>query len=95
MVISNPPYIANNFILEKNIIEYEPKSALFGGKVGDELLKQIILDTKKREIKFLACEIGYDQKKSLSKFMDSLGITNYNFYQDLAGLDRGVLISFK
>ena len=33
MVISNPPYIADDFILEKNVIDYEPSSALFGGRV--------------------------------------------------------------
>ncbi|SHO80365.1 Protein-N(5)-glutamine methyltransferase PrmC, methylates polypeptide chain release factors RF1 and RF2 [hydrothermal vent metagenome] len=93
MVVSNPPYIANDFKLEKNVVDYEPSSALFGGRVGDELLKQIILDTKSRGIKFLACEMGYDQREPLSKFMDSLGIIDYKFYQDLAGLDRGFEVS--
>ncbi len=89
MVVSNPPYIANDFKLEKNVVDYEPSTALFGGRVGDELLRQIILDTKARDIKYLACEMGYDQKEPLSKFLDSLGIKDYNFYQDLAGIDRG------
>jgi len=29
----------------------------------DELLKKIILDVKGRDIKYLACEMGYDQRK--------------------------------
>ncbi|MDQ7083643.1 MAG: peptide chain release factor N(5)-glutamine methyltransferase [Sulfurovum sp.] len=62
LVVSNPPYIANDIILASNVANYEPKEALFGGRVGDELLKQIIVDVKARGIGYLACEMGYDQK---------------------------------
>ncbi|MGB3750954.1 MAG: HemK/PrmC family methyltransferase, partial [Arcobacteraceae bacterium] len=41
MVISNPPYIADDYKLPLNV-KYEPSNALFGGNVGDELLKNII-----------------------------------------------------
>lgn len=94
LVISNPPYIANDFELEKNVNDYEPHSALFGGKVGDELLKQIILDAQKHKVKFLACEMGYDQKEPLTTFMQNHHIGNFEFYQDLAGLDRGFVVEF-
>jgi len=94
LVVSNPPYIAEGFKLEKNVEAYEPSTALFGGRVGDELLKQIILDTHKRGVKYLACEMGYDQKAPLSSFMDAHAISNYSFYQDLAGLDRGFVVEF-
>lgn len=94
LVVSNPPYIANGFELEKNIKDYEPHSALFGGEVGDELLKAIILDTQKRGIGYLACEMGYDQKESLEKFFAQHAIDRFEFYQDLAGLDRGFVVRF-
>ena len=94
MVVSNPPYIAEDFILESNVLDYEPKEALFGGRVGDELLKQIILDVKAREIKYLACEMGYDQKEPLQAFVNKFGVKSINFYKDLAGFDRGFLIEF-
>jgi len=94
LVVSNPPYIAEDFLLESNVIDYEPKEALFGGRVGDELLKQIILDVKERGIKWLACEMGYDQKESLSAFVNELGVKSIQFYKDLAGLDRGFIIQF-
>jgi release factor glutamine methyltransferase len=41
MTILNPPYIAKNYILPTNV-KYEPSNALFGGDIGDELLKDII-----------------------------------------------------
>lgn len=95
MVVSNPPYIAEDFLLESNVVDYEPKEALFGGRVGDELLKQIILDVKARDIKYLACEMGYDQKEPLQELVNNIGVKSIKFYKDLAGFDRGFVIEFK
>lgn len=94
LVVSNPPYIAEDFILQSNVVDYEPKEALFGGSVGDELLKQIILDVKARGIPYLACEMGYDQKEPLQAFVNEVGVKSIEFYKDLAGLDRGFMIVF-
>jgi len=94
LVVSNPPYIAEDFLLESNVIDYEPKEALFGGRVGDELLKQIILDVKERGIKYLACEMGYDQKEPLQDFVNEIGVEYIKFYKDLAQFDRGFIIKF-
>ena len=94
LVVSNPPYIAEDFILESNVVDYEPKEALFGGRVGDELLKQIVLDVQKRGTKYLACEMGYDQKEPMTEFFNKIGVKSYKFYKDLAGFDRGFVIEF-
>ncbi|HID19137.1 TPA: peptide chain release factor N(5)-glutamine methyltransferase [Candidatus Bathyarchaeota archaeon] len=94
LVVSNPPYIAEDFLLESNVVDYEPKEALFGGRVGDELIKQIIMDVKSRGIKYLACEMGYDQKEPLQEFVNEIGVKSIQFYKDLAGLDRGFVIEF-
>ena len=94
LVVSNPPYIAEDFLLESNVVDYEPKEALFGGRVGDELLKQIILDVKARGIKYLACEMGYDQKEPLQEFVNKIGVKSIKFYKDLAEFDRGFIIEF-
>jgi release factor glutamine methyltransferase len=95
LVVSNPPYIAEDFLLESNVVDYEPKEALFGGRVGDELLKQIILDVKQRGIKWLACEMGYDQKEPIQEFVKEVGVEYIKFYKDLAGFDRGFIIQFR
>ena len=95
LVVSNPPYIAEDFLLESNVVDYEPKEALFGGRVGDELLKQIILDVKARDVKYLACEMGYDQKEPLQAFVNEVGVKSIKFYKDLAGFDRGFVIVYK
>jgi release factor glutamine methyltransferase len=95
LVVSNPPYIAEDFLLASNVVDYEPKEALFGGSVGDELLKQIILDVKERGIKYLVCEMGYDQKEPIGSFVNEVGVKSIKFYKDLAGFDRGFVIEFK
>ena len=94
LVVSNPPYIAEDFLLESNVVDYEPKEALFGGRVGDELLKQIILDVKEKGVKWLACEMGYDQKEPITSFVKEIGVQSIKFYKDLAGFDRGFIIQF-
>ncbi len=93
MCISNPPYIANNYKLPSNV-KYEPSNALFGGNIGDELLKRIILDTNANKIKFLLCEMGYDQQKSLTVVLDTFNTKKVEFYKDLDGFDRGFEVEF-
>ncbi len=95
LVVSNPPYIAEDFLLASNVIDYEPKEALFGGRVGDELLKEIIMDVKHRGIRYLACEMGYDQKEPLQAFVNEIGVEYIQFYKDLAQHDRGFVIKFR
>lgn len=92
LVFSNPPYIADDYPLPPNVA-YEPKCALFGGKEGSEVLESIITMCAKREIKFLACEMGYDQREILSPLLASSGY-NAEFYKDLSGLYRGFVARF-
>lgn len=89
MVVSNPPYIAKDYKLPKNV-SYEPNNALVGGEVGDELLKKIIDETIQRDIPYLICEMGYDQKEPLKNYLSMKKIDfKLSFYKDLEGFDRG------
>lgn len=92
LVFSNPPYIADDYPLPPNVA-YEPKCALFGGKKGSEVLESIITLCARREIKFLACEMGYDQREILAPLLASSGY-NAEFYKDLSGLYRGFVARF-
>jgi release factor glutamine methyltransferase len=94
LTISNPPYIANDYKLPKNVA-YEPSNALFGGNVGDELLKDIIIQTNKKNIEYLLCEMGYDQKNPLIEYFKEFDIDKYSFYADYEKFDRGFTIKFK
>ena len=93
MLVSNPPYIKKNEILEKNL-SYEPDIALFGGDIGDEILKHLIDETLYRDINILACEMGFDQKEKVEKYLKKYN-RKAKFYKDLAGLDRGFVVKNK
>ena len=94
MTISNPPYIANNYILPTNV-KYEPSNALFGGDIGDELLKDIIKQTSEKKIPYLLCEMGFDQKATLENYFKEFSVDNYSFYKDYESFDRGFTLKFK
>lgn len=93
ILVSNPPYIARDYKLDKFVIS-EPHEALFGGEVGDEILKNIILIARNRSIKNIACEMGYDQRVSMEMALKFNGYES-TFYKDLAGFDRGFCARLK
>ncbi len=94
MIVSNPPYICREFLLPHSV-RYEPQNALIGGECGDELLKAIILEAKRRGVPHLVCEMGYDQRESIATFCKEQGLPEPRFYKDLAGLDRGFYLKMK
>lgn len=87
LLISNPPYIAQGYALDASVMQ-EPHCALFGGVVGDEILLEIIALARERGIEHLICEMGYDQRESLSRALGEAGF-EAEFYQDYALWDRG------
>jgi len=87
-LVSNPPYIANAEKLESNL-SYEPQNALFGGEIGDEIVKSLLDEVLRREINFFSCEFGYDQKGKISTYLKDKQFTSLEFYKDLSDFDRG------
>ncbi len=88
IIVSNPPYVANDFKLAKPL-EYEPKEAIFGGVKGYEILFDIVDIAKEKSVLLLSCEMGYDQRESIGRYLKNKGFEDFYFYKDLAGLDRG------
>ncbi|WP_373033858.1 peptide chain release factor N(5)-glutamine methyltransferase [Sulfurovum sp.] len=91
ILVSNPPYIANDELLESNL-DYEPDLALFGGEIGDEIIQRLLDETIARGIPFFACEMGYDQKPKVTEYLQSTPYKELKFYKDLAGHDRGFVL---
>ena len=87
-LVSNPPYIEDNLALEKNL-SYEPQNALFGGVVGDEIIKKLLDEALKRNISYFTCEMGYDQKSKIRKYLEGKSFKSVDFYKDLSDFDRG------
>ncbi|MEN8148095.1 MAG: peptide chain release factor N(5)-glutamine methyltransferase [Campylobacterota bacterium] len=90
ILVSNPPYIADSEPLESNL-DYEPDLALFGGKIGDEIIQRLLDETIARKIPYFACEMGYDQKAKVEQYLDNR-YDELKFYKDLAGHDRGFVL---
>lgn len=91
IIFSNPPYIS---VSEKGKLQreldYEPDIALFGGERGDEVLKNIIDQFFIRNEKVLICEMGYNQRDEVARYVDGRG--RLDFYKDFAKLDRGFIL---
>ena len=66
LIISNPPYIKKFDLkyLEKDIYDYEPKSALDGGLDGLFQIKRVIFNSSKliKKNGILILEIAFNQK---------------------------------
>lgn len=87
-LVSNPPYIANEVVLESNL-SYEPQNALFGGNVGDEIIQDLLDEVLRREINFFTCEMGYDQKDRIRNYLNNTDFKSLEFYKDYSDFDRG------
>ena len=89
LIFSNPPYIKNDYKIDK-WVSMEPKEALFGGKKGYEILEEIIEFSVKAKAKVVALEFGFDQKDILEKIFHQNDFKT-EFFKDERGFDRAVL----
>src|SRR3990167_561740 len=87
-LVSNPPYIANDFKLESNL-SYEPQNALFCGTVGYEIIRELLDEVLNRKINFFSCEIGYDQQDKIRNYLNNKPLKKLEFYKDFSDFDRG------
>jgi len=87
-LVSNPPYIEDGVELESNL-DFEPQNALYGGKIGDEIIKQLLDEVLSQKIKFFSCEMGYDQKDKIQNYLKNKKYKSLEFYKDYSDFDRG------
>ena len=77
LIVSNPPYIPSKDIknLSKDIINYEPLTALNGGSDGLDLIKKVIYKSNYllKKDGLLALEIGHSQYQRVSCILKSNG----------------------
>ena len=73
LIVSNPPYIPSKDIknLSKEVINYEPKTALDGGLDGLDLIKKVIYKSSHllKRNGLLAIEIGFNQYERVSSIL--------------------------
>jgi len=91
MLVSNPPYIPSDEVVDDIIMNNEPHIALFGGKDGLKYIRQIIRDSKKvlKPKAVIAFEHAYDKKDAIHKIVKEVYPEAEVFtLQDMQKLDR-------
>ncbi len=95
IITSNPPYITSTEMTElmRDVVDFEPHLALFGGEDGLDFYKKIvpIAYEKLNQKGMLIFEIGLHQSLEVSSLMKKQGFNNIEILKDYNGLDRVVL----
>ncbi len=90
LVVSNPPYISEEEILEPQVTDYEPHSALYSGPTGLEVYERLIPQARKvlKPQGWLLLEIGFGQQPAVEALLR--GWQSVSVVHDLQGIPRVV-----
>lgn len=93
LILANPPYIADDAPLARDVADYEPKAALFAGADGLDDYKILIpvLDPLLARGGAALIEIGFDQANHVSKLAADHGYA-VECKQDFGGNDRLIIL---
>jgi release factor glutamine methyltransferase len=90
IIVSNPPYIAfsDRASLQREVRDWEPSLALFGGPSGTAVYKRLVPEAKRvlQPGGVMALEIGSGQAEAVSEI--AAGWRNLQLLSDLAGIPR-------
>jgi release factor glutamine methyltransferase len=93
LVVSNPPYIAarDKATLQREVRDYEPEVALYGGDDGLEIYRRLIPEAERLLAPggWLVMEIGYTLDDAVSAMLNAW--KEVEIRKDLAGLPRVIL----
>jgi release factor glutamine methyltransferase len=93
LIVSNPPYVSPNEVglLEREVRDYEPRTALIGGATGVEIYARLV----EQAARFLAhrgifvVELGYGAADSVRRMLEGqTPFTDIRITDDLAGIPR-------
>lgn len=96
LIFANPPYIADKEKrIQKSVLVWEPKNALYGGEDGLDFIRKFLLGSR-LHLKTggkIFMEFGIGQKGHIEKILKSLEYTKFDFFKDQFGRWRWVAIS--
>ncbi|WP_214889009.1 peptide chain release factor N(5)-glutamine methyltransferase [Exiguobacterium sp. s142] len=92
VLVSNPPYIEADELLDETVAGYEPHLALFGGADGLEFYRKIIADSTRvlrADWQLIAFEIGYSQGQVVKSYLsERYPEAETGILKDINGKDR-------
>ncbi len=96
IIVSNPPYIpsADMLVLDKKVKDFEPRSALDGGKDGLDFYRFITKNAPLSPNGWLAFEVGINQSRDVADLMN-VRFKDIEILKDLSGIERVVLGKIK
>lgn len=95
ILVSNPPYIRLDEVVEHSVKDYEPNVALFGGEDGLKFYRMIFEDASKvlKENSLMFFEMGYDQKENLSNLAKMyFPNAEIKVFKDINNKDRMLMV---
>ena len=96
ILVSNPPYIKQDEVLDPSVKDYEPHVALFGGDDGLKFYRMIFENAHKvlKEKSMLFFEIGYDQRENLTALASEyFKNAHIEVFKDINKKDRMLFIN--
>jgi len=87
IVITNPPYVAQNHPALQ-ALSAEPRNALVSGADGLNAIRRIVADASLHVRRWLLIEHGYDQGPTVCTLMSDAGFTHVETREDYAGQPR-------
>lgn len=92
VLVSNPPYIEADELLDETVAGYEPHLALFGGADGLDFYRTIIADSMRvlcADWQLIAFEIGYNQGQVVKSYLsERYPAAETGILKDINGKDR-------
>ncbi|RRA48006.1 peptide chain release factor N(5)-glutamine methyltransferase [Acidipila sp. EB88] len=90
-IVSNPPYVPATEVLEPQVVQWEPHSALFAGSEGLDIYQRLLPQARAllRRGGLFAIEIGAGQQPAIEAlFRQDAAWTTPEFLPDLQGIAR-------
>ncbi len=90
-IVSNPPYVSELEVLDPQVRDFEPHSALFAGRSGLDIYQRLIPQAQAglKPSGWLFMEIGHGQRNALANLLN--GWREVDFITDLQGIPRVAL----
>lgn len=93
VIVSNPPYVAEDEPLPPQVADWEPREALVPGPTGLEDIERIVVEAPSwlTDVGALVVEIGETQGAAAERLAMAAGFAQARVHPDLTGRDRALV----